>query len=121
MLRRPLLHALLAALAALPLTLVVGLTAPSPALPAVRRAGAHHAARRLDHRLPRLLAGAALEPPAAAPATPTSTSSAPCSPQGCGSPYDGDNEGHGGCAGHQRRRPEPAARLAVRRPGPTSC
>ena len=34
-------------------------------------------------------------------------------PQGCGIAYDGENEGHGGGAGHQRRRPEPASRLAL--------
>ncbi|MEV4466145.1 cellulose binding domain-containing protein [Micromonospora echinofusca] len=95
MLRRPLLHALLAALAAIPLALVVGFTAPSPALPA------------------------AAAPARVMPLGDSITGSPGCwrsvlwnrlqstghtdvdfvgtlGPQGCGQPYDGDNEGHGG-------------------------
>ncbi|SCL73347.1 cellulose binding domain-containing protein [Micromonospora peucetia] len=95
MLRRPLIHALLAALAALPLALVVGLTAPSPALPA------------------------SAAPVRVMPLGDSITGSPGCwraalwnrlqstghtdvdfvgtlGPQGCGQPYDGDNEGHGG-------------------------
>ncbi|MER6754828.1 cellulose binding domain-containing protein [Micromonospora echinofusca] len=93
--RRPLLHALLAALAAIPLALVVGFTAPSPAQPA------------------------AAAPARVMPLGDSITGSPGCwrsvlwnrlqatghtdvdfvgtlGPQGCGQPYDGDNEGHGG-------------------------
>ncbi|MFG1780443.1 cellulose binding domain-containing protein [Micromonospora sp. NPDC049051] len=95
MLRRPLLHALLAALAAIPLALAAGLTAPSPALPS------------------------AAAPVRVMPLGDSITGSPGCwraalwnrlqstgytdvdfvgtlGPQGCGEPYDGDNEGHGG-------------------------
>ncbi|MGK5518503.1 cellulose binding domain-containing protein [Micromonospora sp. URMC 107] len=96
MLRRPLIHALSAALAAIPLALAIGLTAPSPALPA-----------------------AATAPVRVMPLGDSITGSPGCwrsvlwnhlqstghtdvdfvgtlGPQGCGQPHDGDNEGHGG-------------------------
>ncbi|MEU6076727.1 cellulose binding domain-containing protein [Micromonospora sp. NPDC047074] len=94
MLRRPLIHALLAALAAIPLALAVGLSAPSPA-------------------------PAAATPVRVMPLGDSITGSPGCwrsllwnrlqstghtnidfvgtlGPQGCGQPHDGDNEGHGG-------------------------
>ncbi|MFC8846262.1 MULTISPECIES: cellulose binding domain-containing protein [unclassified Micromonospora] len=95
MLRKPFLSAVLAALAAVPLTLLLGLVAAPPALPA------------------------AAEPVRIMPLGDSITGSPGCwrsilwnrlqstghtnvdfvgtlGPQGCGQPYDGDNEGHGG-------------------------
>ncbi|WP_229399433.1 cellulose binding domain-containing protein [Micromonospora okii] len=95
MLRNPFLSALLAGLAAVPLTLLVGLVAAEPARPA------------------------AAEPVRIMPLGDSITGSPGCwrsilwnrlrsaghtdvdfvgtlGPQGCGQPYDGDNEGHGG-------------------------
>ncbi|RLK24933.1 GDSL-like lipase/acylhydrolase family protein [Micromonospora sp. M71_S20] len=95
MLRRPLLHALLAALAAIPLALAAGLASPAPARPA------------------------AAAPVRVMPLGDSITGSPGCwrsvlwnrlqstghtdvdfvgtlGPQGCGQPHDGDNEGHGG-------------------------
>ncbi|MEV0328212.1 cellulose binding domain-containing protein [Micromonospora echinospora] len=96
MLRRPFLPALLAALAAVPLALVLGLVTGSPARPAV-----------------------AASPVRVMPLGDSITGSPGCwrsilwnrlqstghtdvdfvgtlGPQGCGQPHDGDNEGHGG-------------------------
>ncbi|MFI7433217.1 cellulose binding domain-containing protein [Micromonospora haikouensis] len=93
--RKPFLSALLAALAAVPLTLLLGLVAAPPALPA------------------------AADPVRVMPLGDSITGSPGCwrsilwnrlqstghtnvdfvgtlGPQGCGQPYDGDNEGHGG-------------------------
>ena len=73
-----------AIMAAVVLTLLgaVGLAA-RPARAHGGGPGPDHAARRLHHRLARLLAGPALGPAADAPDSPTSTSSARCRGGGC--------------------------------------